>query len=180
MPEPPAHADLVIWFERVLVPQNAPALHRYVRRLLPGDPHRSEDVVQETLLRAWRHLTAVAAAASPQAWLTRVARNVVIDGLRRAATHPVEVDEDVTAAVAEAGEVVFDAALERAVLGRALWQLSPVHREVLVLVHLQDRTHADVADRLGVPPGTVKSRVHYAARELRRALGDLGVTGVRF
>ncbi|RKR86632.1 RNA polymerase sigma-70 factor (ECF subfamily) [Micromonospora pisi] len=173
----PTQTDLATWYERVLVPQSCPALHRYARRLVPGDPHRAEDLVQETLLRAWRNLASVASARSPQAWLSRVAHNLCIDQARRMAARPAEVAEDVTATVWEPADSLYDAALDRAMLEPALRSLSAVHREALLLVYYQDRTHREVAGLLGVPPGTVKSRTHNAARELQRALGRHGVTG---
>ncbi|MFG1901148.1 MULTISPECIES: sigma-70 family RNA polymerase sigma factor [Micromonospora] len=173
----PSRADLVTWYEQVLVPQGRPALHRYARRLVPGDPHRAEDLVQETLLRAWRNLASVASARSPQAWLSRVARNLCVDQARRAAARPAEVAEDVTAVTWQPAESLYEAALDRAVLEPALRSLSAVHREALLLVYYQDRTHREVARALAVPPGTVKSRTHNATRELQRALSRHGVTG---
>jgi len=170
--------DTVAWFEQVLVPQSTPELRRYVRRLLPGDEHRAEDIVQETLLRAWRHVTTLATVRSPQAWLSRVARNLAVDWTRRHSARPYEVAEDLSTVWAPAEER-YDAALDRAVLVGALRRLSPVQREILMLVHGEDRTHTDVASALGVPAGTVKSRAHYATRELRRLLGDAGVTGLQ-
>ncbi|MFG1610039.1 RNA polymerase sigma factor [Actinoplanes sp. NPDC049265] len=184
MAAPPAgerspDVNTVAWFEHVLVPDCTPALRRYVRRLLPGDEHRADDIVQETLLRAWRNVAVLAEARSPQAWLSRVARNLVIDWVRRHAARPHEVDEDLWA-VEQPADERYDTALDRAVLVGALQRLPPIQREILILVHYQDRTHTDVASALGVPAGTVKSRVHYATRELRRVLGDAGVTGLRF
>lgn len=167
----------MVWFSQVLVPESTPTLRRYVTRLMPGDPHRADDIVQETLLRAWRHLPTVSAARSPQAWLTRVARNLAIDWSRRHAARPTEVDEDVTGTAWTPGDDLFEAALDRAVLDRALRRLSPVHREAVILVHYQDRTHAEAAGDLRVPAGTIKSRTHYAARELRQALAEHGITG---
>jgi RNA polymerase sigma-70 factor (ECF subfamily) len=167
--------ELTAWFEDVLVPESTPPLRRYVRQLLPGDPHRAEDIVQETLLRAWRHVSTVAETRSPQAWLSRVARNVAIDWARRHAARPAEVDEDLSTFPAPDDER-YDAALDRTVLIGALRRLSPAQREILVLVHCEDRTHAEVAHSLGVPAGTVKSRAFYGSRELRRVLGDIGVT----
>ncbi|WP_422771302.1 sigma-70 family RNA polymerase sigma factor [Plantactinospora sp. WMMC1484] len=173
----PIQTDLTTWYERVLVPQSRPALHRYALRLVPGDPHRAEDLVQETLLRAWRNLDSVASARSPQAWLSRVAHNLCIDQARRVAARPAEVAEDLTARVWEPAESLYEAALDRAELEPALRSLSAVHREALLLVYYQDRTHREVAGVLGVPPGTMKSRTHNAARELQRALHRRGVTG---
>jgi len=171
-------ADTVAWFEHVLVPQSTPELRRYVRRLLPGDDDRADDIVQETLLRAWRHVTTLAATRSPQAWLSRVARNLAIDSARRHAARPYEVADDLSIVRAPAEER-YDTALDRAVLVGVLRKLSPAQREILMLVHGEDRTHTDVASTLGLPTGTVKSRAHYATRELRRLLGDAGVTGLQ-
>ncbi|BCY15451.1 RNA polymerase sigma factor [Actinoplanes sp. L3-i22] len=170
----------MVWFEQVLVPQSTPTLRRYVTRLMPGDPHRADDIVQETLLRAWRHLSTVKAARSPQAWLTRVARNLAIDWSRRHAARPTEVDDDLSTAVWAPADDLYEAVLDRAVLIRALRKLSPAHREALILVHYQDQTHAEVATALGVPAGTMKSRAHYATRELQQALDAQGVTSAAY
>jgi RNA polymerase sigma-70 factor (ECF subfamily) len=144
-------------------------LLRYVTRLT-HDPQRAEDIVQETLLRAW--LCAEQQPPGwrpPRAWLFRVAHNLVVDHHRREQTRR-ETPHD-QALEAEASPVdEADRAIQRRFVVQALSRLSPPHRETLVQVYLLDRTGPDAAQALGIPPGTVKSRVYHALRELRSTL----------
>ncbi|RSS83226.1 sigma-70 family RNA polymerase sigma factor [Streptomyces sp. WAC06614] len=146
-------------------------LMKYANRLTHGDRHRAEDIVQETLLRAWRRPPATAAGDDERllAWLYAVARNLSVDMYRRDRSVPVgalplqllnrPTDGDLA-------DQVVTGQLVRTALGR----LSDEHREVIVRVHLCDRTGDQAAQEIGVPPGTVKSRTHYALRALRREL----------
>jgi RNA polymerase sigma-70 factor (ECF subfamily) len=149
-------------------------LLEYVQRLLGGDRFQAEDIVQETLLRAWRHADALA-GESARPWLFAVARRLVIDGYRRRRARPPAV----------AGDALLDTApapdeLERALLAweivEALRNLSPAHRQVLLEVHYRDRSVAEAAAVLGIPEGTVRSRTYYALRALRLALEEREVT----
>ncbi|MCE7083379.1 sigma-70 family RNA polymerase sigma factor [Streptomyces sp. ST2-7A] len=148
-------------------------LLRHVVRLT-GDPHRAEDIVQETLLRAWVFVE-LGEDEDPAeeerliAWLHRVARNLVIDAHRRDRAVPVGVVPD-ELLPPTGGTDVAEAVVDRQVVRHALARLSPAHREVLVEVHLRDRTGAEAARAIGIPPGTVKSRTHYALVALRREL----------
>lgn len=163
-------------------PASPPALHpalrhrsrllRYANRLTAGDPHRAEDIVQETLLRAW--LTAADLDGQDEerliAWLYRVAHNLSVDARRRDRAVPVGVLGDDMLRRPEGYGDLADAVVDRHVLQRALARLSPEHREVLVHVHLRDRTRAEAARVIGVPQGTVKSRNHYALQAMRREM----------
>ncbi|GAB3107893.1 sigma-70 family RNA polymerase sigma factor [Streptomyces calidiresistens] len=156
-------------------------LLRHVVRLTGGDPHRAEDIVQETLLRAWVFLeltddTDPAEEERLVAWLHRVARNLVIDTHRRDRAVPVGVVPDELMPPA-GGSDVAEAVVDRQVVRHALARLSPAHREVLVEVHLRDRTGAEAARAIGIPPGTVKSRTHYALVALRRELTRSSTNG---
>jgi RNA polymerase sigma-70 factor (ECF subfamily) len=147
-----------------------PLLH-FLRRLLPqGVTHTAEDLVQETMFRAWRSLDAVPVEPESQRrWLFTVAHRLAIDAYRKRQSRPVEVgliDTEPAAADSEAAETVIATMTLRSAIGR----LSPAHREVLLELYIEGRTLEETAARLDVPIGTVKSRAHYAMQQLRAAL----------
>jgi RNA polymerase sigma-70 factor (ECF subfamily) len=156
-----------------LYAEHAAALLAYVERLLAGDRHLAEDLVQETLLRAWSH-AAELDAHSARPWLFTVARHLVIDSHRRRRATPAGSEPR------PLGHPAPDE-LEQALLSwevtAAFRTLSADHREVLAQVHFRDRSVADAARTLGIPEGTVRSRTYYALRALRRALEQRGVIG---
>ncbi|MGH3166668.1 MAG: sigma-70 family RNA polymerase sigma factor [Trebonia sp.] len=141
----------------------------YVTGLL-ADRHLAEDVVQETMLRAWRHCSAFSAEkGSVRGWLVRVAHNIVMDEFRARRSRPTEVAED---SVAESPlDDHADAVVTALRVREALALLSPGHRAVLEQVYLNDCTTREAASRLGIPEGTAFSRAFYALRVLRRELG---------
>jgi RNA polymerase sigma-70 factor, ECF subfamily len=156
---------------RALHDEHAAALWAYVTGLLHGDRVRAQDVVQETLLRAWRNPDAVADPATSRGWLYTVAKRIVIDDWRAARRRPeVITDEVPEIAVADATEQSVDRQLVLA----AVKQLSGEHREVLLETYFRGRSVAEAAQTLGVPEGTIKSRTHYALHALRAAINDMG------
>lgn len=160
---------------RVLYDAHAGALLAYATRLADGDRGLAEDIVQETLLRAWRHPEALDASRGElRPWLFTVARHVTVDAHRARAARPREVRDRLVEAVTAADEI--DAVLDRLVVADALETLTPEHQAVLVEVYYRGRGVADTAALLGVPTGTVKSRTYYALRALKLALGERGVT----
>ncbi|WP_316525763.1 sigma-70 family RNA polymerase sigma factor [Kitasatospora brasiliensis] len=145
-------------------------LLRSLLRATGGDRGKAEDILQETLLRAWQNPDALAAGPeAAQPWLFTVARRIAIDHYRRAAARAQEV-------LGEPMEdrPVADDPYEQVVAARdialALRRVQKHHREVLVELHLRDRSVVEASARLGVPPGTVKSRNFYAIRALRPVL----------
>ncbi|RJL34658.1 sigma-70 family RNA polymerase sigma factor [Bailinhaonella thermotolerans] len=150
-------------------------LLRVVLRLNGGDRQWAEDVVQETLLRAWRSAGALAGEErSLMAWLSTVARRLVIDDWRRRTARPPEVGEEPLRNVAARDG--WEPLLQSIVMGEALKELSESHREILRETFFRDRTVNQAAEALGIPVGTVKSRVYYALRALRVILEERGVT----
>jgi RNA polymerase sigma-70 factor, ECF subfamily len=138
---------------RALQDEHGDALFAHAIRLTGGDRQRANDLVQETLLRAWRHPEALD-PERVRAWLFTVAADL---------------------SDAFAGDP--DRAVEAWTVSEALARLSAQHREVLIEGYYRGRSIAETAARLGLPPATVKSRTHFALRSLRTALDEMGVTG---
>jgi len=155
-------------------------LYRFALRLT-GDEGLAQDVVQETLVRAWRHPDVLARGDDRvRAWLFTVARHLVVDD-RRSARHrreavvgePGVLDRlDCAPTARDDTQSVLDAWL----VGDALATLSPEHRAVVVGAYYGGQSVAELATELGIPAGTVKSRLHYGLRALRLALQERGVT----
>jgi RNA polymerase sigma-70 factor, ECF subfamily len=141
---------------------------------LTGDPVRAEDVAQETLLRAWQHFDVLhEARGSVRSWLFTVARNIVIDEWRSKRSQ----NERTVEQLPEPADPVdqSDQLLQAWVVADAITHLSADHRAVLLQCYYRGRSMAEAARVLGVPEGTVKSRIHYALRALRLALEEMGV-----
>lgn len=157
---------------RLLVAEHGTQLTRFVLRLTLGQRQTAEDLVQETMVRAWRSLDSVPVEdGSGRRWLYTVARRLVIDEVRKRQARPIEV-APVDAERCATGDHTSRAAIANHALREAVGRLSAAHREVLHQIYFMDRTVEDVATRLGIPVGTVRSRMHYAMRSLRTAVAD--------
>lgn len=149
-------------------------LLRYVRHLT-GDDQLAQDVVQETLLRAWTNPQILEEeVAGARAWLYTVARNIVIDHSRSARVRR-ECDWERAPKGGHADPT--ESALTSWLVADALTQLTPDHRNVLVRAYYMGQSVAELAIMMDVPPGTIRSRLHYGLRALRFALQERGVTG---
>ena len=143
----------------------------YALRLTGYDRYWAEDVVQETLIRTWRNASRL--DPRPQllrAWMCTVARRVVIDDRRSRRARPFEVEEAHEDAVSVPDPA--DQTVSSVVVRGALAKLPKAQRDVILETYLHGHTVNEVATMLGVPPGTVKSRMHHAVRALRRSLGE--------
>jgi RNA polymerase sigma-70 factor (ECF subfamily) len=158
---------------RAVYAAHGPELFRFALRSL-GDRGLAEEAVQETFVRAWQAANRFDdALGSLRTWLFAIVRNVVIDLSRARAVRP-------ALAAPGSGRDTdrLDDEIERILLTwqveEALAKLSHEHRAALVEVHYNGRAYNDVAFELGVPVGTIKSRVYYALKAMRLALEELG------
>ncbi|GAB2617951.1 sigma-70 family RNA polymerase sigma factor [Streptomyces capparidis] len=163
-------------FIRAVYERHGTLLLRYAARLLGGDWHRAEDVLQEAAIRAWRHAERLGAEVGEmRPWLFTVVRNLVIDDHRARTLRPADPDPLDTTDIPVADGV--DRLLTSQVVLEALGDLTGQQREILRHVYFEGSGVARVAEVLGIPEGTVKSRTYYAVRAMRRALLARGVDG---
>lgn len=151
---------------RSLYEEHGRAMMTYATRLLSGDRAAAEDVVQEALVRAWRHPDSlVNGKGSVRGWLLTVVRNIVFDQMRARKVRPSDAAGlDIDGAVAgDHSQQVVDTVAVTAALER----LSDDHRAVLTELYLRQQTIPEAAVSLGIPQGTVKSRSYVALRALR-------------
>lgn len=150
-----------------------PNLRRYARALV-GDRDGADDLVQDTLERAVRkfHLWK---PGDLRAWLFSIMHNVFVNQLKARKIAPqVEIDEEMIAA--HVPTVTSTDVLD---LQRALGSLAPEQREVVLLVALEDMTYSDVSRALGIPIGTVMSRLSRGREKLRKVMDGAAPSGLR-
>ena len=153
---------------------------RYERRLyglgvhLLREPGLAEELVQETRTRGWRSASRFDPdRGTPRTFIFTIARRVAVDLWRRPSSRTLHPELENAGAI----EARTDAVLLAVTVRDAMTSLSPAHREVLELVYDEDLKLAQIAERLGIPLGTVKTRAHHALRALRCALEERGWDG---
>ncbi|WP_269821753.1 sigma-70 family RNA polymerase sigma factor [Nocardia asteroides] len=179
---PPTHPENAPWaaadddratLMAALYHEHATVLWRYTLGLV-RDAGRAEDIVQETLLRAWQRPAVLDQSThSARAWLFTVARNLAVDE-HRSARNRREFRTD--APPEQSTPDHSDRALDGWLVADALAKLGADHREVIVRAYYRGLSTQQIAEELGIPPGTVKSRMHYGMRALRLTLQEMGVT----
>lgn len=160
-------------------------VYNFVARMV-GDSSEAEDIAQEAFVKAFRNLPSFRGAASFQTWLYRIANNLTIDSVRRRQRRdntfsldaPLENDESQVARELEDVSVTgpsgrLETAELQRVVHKAIRELSPKLRTVVVLYELQGLSYEEIADILRVPLGTVKSRLFNARMELKGKLQDV-------
>lgn len=148
---------------------HGPVLRRFALKLTLGDSQRAEDIVQETLLRAWRHPEVVDGHAETiRPWLFTVTRHVAIDMWRARSRHDDVIEDQPTDRPNPVERI--DQAMTAMDVRAALAQLTPEHRQVIVEMYYGGRSVAEIALLLGIPEGTVKSRTYYGLRHLKQLL----------
>ncbi len=135
-----------------------------------ADRRDAEELVSETLVRAWRHYDQFDSnRGSERAWIFGIARNAAIDMHRRSRRRLRPVSDPVPE-IAEPS--VVDRIAEISLISDALGDLSDQHRAVILEAFVHGRDTNEIAARIGIPPGTVKSRMYYGMRSLRAALEE--------
>jgi RNA polymerase sigma-70 factor (ECF subfamily) len=161
------------------------AVYRFAVRLTAGNRAEADDIVQETFLRAYRHWHTFQRGTSARAWLFTITRNVFLRARERQARRPEtlqsELDHDLAAFASEdaLGDVTqpdpeegFFASFIDEEVTRAVERLPAEFREVVVLSDVEGLGYGEIAEIVGVPLGTVKSRLYRGRRLLQRALYD--------
>jgi RNA polymerase sigma-70 factor (ECF subfamily) len=139
-----------------------------------GDAGLAEEAVQETFLRAWKAGERYdPEIGSLRTWLFAILRNVVIDMGRARASRPrVGPEQGIEPSVEPLEQALVAWQVEE-----AMRRIGDDHRQVLLETHFKARPYAEVAEELGVPEGTIKSRVYYGLKALRVALEEIGYDG---
>ncbi|GLY93141.1 sigma-70 family RNA polymerase sigma factor [Actinoplanes sp. NBRC 103695] len=156
---------------RVHATHAAPLL-RFLLSLTRNERHTAEDLVQETMVRAWQHLDALPVEEeNARRWLFTVARRIAIDAARMRQVRPAEVSLLEAIDLATEDQTTNNALANHS-MQEAFTALTDSHRTILAELYLRGASADEAAARLGVPVGTVKSRAYYALRSLRSALDE--------
>lgn len=157
------------------------ALYGLALRLCGGDEAGAEDLVQESMLKAFRAWDRFERGTNSRAWLMTILRNTFINQFRRQKSRPVpvELDEAEPSTAPSLFDVdpagrLFDHLLDREVVG-AIDGLPEAFRVAVVLIDLEGLSYQEASELMGVPVGTVKSRLFRARKRLQRALYDYAV-----
>jgi RNA polymerase sigma-70 factor, ECF subfamily len=157
---------------RILYNRHQVRVFRFAARLV-DDAAAAEDVVSEAFIEVWRQADRFEGRSSVSTWIMSIARFKALSVRRR--RQEIELDENVAETVADQYSTPEQILLEtdrRAQLRACLSQLSPDHREIIDLVYYHDKTIEEVADIVGVPKNTVKTRMFYARRRLAQLLAQ--------
>jgi RNA polymerase sigma-70 factor (ECF subfamily) len=154
-------------------------VYRFTLRLC-RDASLAEDLVGEVFLDVWRQAGAFEGRCRVSTWLLAIARNKTYSTLRRHA--PTQLDDDLAASIADTGEnpeSIVNRYSQNAAIGRCLAQLSTVDREIIDLVYYHEKSVKEVAGIVGVPEGTVKTRMFHARRRAAELLKEAGLHELR-
>ena len=148
---------------------------RFVLRFM-GDESVAEDLVSEVFFDVWRQADRFESRSQVSTWLMAIARNKALSVLRRRTTE--ELDEEVAEFIedpADNPEVTMQKTQRSAILQNCLVQLSPAHREIVDLVYYHEKTIDEVAEIIGVPQNTVKTRMFYARKRIAELMAAKGI-----
>ncbi len=153
----------------------APRIFRFALSYL-NDRSQAEEVVQETMIAVWKSAKSYKEQSQVSSWILGIARNKALDRARARQREPELLQERLDRRMsmrATPEQIVWrETQVER--VRAALDQLSPEHREVIMLAFYNDLSYSEIAQILNCPEGTVKSRVYYAKEQLKKILGAGG------
>ena len=160
---------------QVLFGRHHVRVYRFVLRFL-NDETAAEDMVSEVFLDVWRQAERFERRSRVSTWLLAIARNKALSVLRRRSTE--ELDEQVAEFIedpSDSPEVTMQKKQQSSVLQDCLTQLSPAHREIVDLVYYHEKTVEEVAEIIGVPANTVKTRMFYARKRISELMTAKGL-----
>jgi RNA polymerase sigma-70 factor (ECF subfamily) len=152
----------------------APRIFRFAMSYL-NDPALAEEVVQETMIAVWKNAKDYKEQSQLSTWILGIARNKALDRARARQREPEllrEIDRRASGRATPEQIARRDSQAER--VRSALEKLSPEHREVIMLAFYNELSYSEIAQIVGCPEGTVKSRVYYAKEQLKRILSEGG------
>jgi RNA polymerase sigma-70 factor, ECF subfamily len=160
---------------QILFARHNVRVFRFVLRFM-GDESVAEDLVSEVFFDVWRQADRFESRSQVSTWLMAIARNKALSVLRRRTTE--ELDEEVAEFIedpADNPEVTMQKTQRSAILQNCLAQLSPAHREIVDLVYYHEKTIDEVAEIIGVPQNTVKTRMFYARKRIAELMAAKGI-----
>jgi RNA polymerase sigma-70 factor, ECF subfamily len=160
---------------QILFARHNVRVFRFLLRFV-GDKSAAEDLVSDVFLDVWRQAGGFQARSQVPTWLLAIARNKALSALRRRSTE--ELDEDTAGAIEDPQddpEVTLQSRQKTGILLNCLTRLSPAHREVIDLVYYHEKSTDEVADIIGVPQNTVKTRMFYARKQIAELMAVQGI-----
>jgi RNA polymerase sigma-70 factor (ECF subfamily) len=160
---------------QVLFARHHVRVYRFVLRFV-GDPAAAEDLISEVFLDVWRQAGRFEGRSAVSTWLLAIARFKALSALRKRPDE--ELDDEAAAAIedpADDPEVVAQKKDKSEVLRKCLTALSPEHREIIDLVYYHEKSVEEVAEIVGIPENTVKTRMFYARKKLAELLRAAGI-----
>jgi RNA polymerase sigma-70 factor (ECF subfamily) len=148
-------------------------VYRFVLSMIHNEAS-AEDVVSETFFDVWQQAGRFEGRSKVSTWLMSIARHKALTALRSRQHDQIEDYAEIMADHADTPEAAMQKADQTAMVRAALGQLTPAHREIINLVYYQEKKIEEVAEILGIPLNTVKTRMHYARKRLAELLESAG------
>jgi RNA polymerase sigma-70 factor (ECF subfamily) len=152
-------------------------IFRFISRIV-NNPSLAEDLVSEVFLDVWRNADSFKARSQVTTWLLAIARNKAYSALRRRSDEQIDDEALAVEDPMEDQETLMDREDRNAIVQKCLAQLSPAHREVLDLVYYHEKSIDEIAEIVGIPASTVKTRAFYARSHMAKILRSAGVAAL--